>query len=86
MAEKCPNPIEGCPYVGRKTCTITRHHLYHPANQYETPVEKEFRNLPENIEMLERCVHDEAHHQVEPPNKPDLTFMLDALRRCHGES
>jgi hypothetical protein len=49
-----------------------------PANRYQTPIEKAYRELPENKEQLCRWEHDERHYDY-PPKKPDLLEMLRAL-------
>lgn len=81
MAERCPEPQEGCRYAGRKTCMLTTHHLYWPRREYSTPVEEAFRELPENKERLSRCDHDELHRNEFPPIKPNLLQMLQALNK-----
>ena len=79
MAERCPVTSLHCPYAGKKTCIVTRHHLYWPARDYTSPVEHAFRNLPENIQMESRCDHDEIHRTELPPKKPQIEQMLRAL-------
>jgi hypothetical protein len=79
MAERCPVPLDGCQYAGTPECIITRHHLYYYATDYQEPVAKAFRDLPENSEYLPRCEHDELHATTEPPEKPDFRVMAEVV-------
>lgn len=82
--EACPRPKDeraGCPWKDRKGgCYSDNHHLYWPASDYKTPLEKKFRWLPENQEQTCRWEHDEAHHEL-PPEKPSIQEMRSALAR-----
>jgi len=80
--EACPNPNRaGCPWKERKGgCFADNHHLFWPASDYKTPLEKRFRWLPENQEQTCRMEHDEAHHEL-PPEKPSIEQMRQAIAR-----
>lgn len=81
MAERCPEPLEGCKYAGTPECLITKHHNYWPSALFSTLVERHFVNLPENISMERRCEHDEIHATQEPPEKPDVMTMVYAIEQ-----
>lgn len=78
MAEACPAPLETCKYAGTPDCVLTKHHLYWPAPEYTTEIERFFRErLPQNIEYdVPRCEHDEKHATTNPPEKPSQQFMV----------
>ena len=81
MAERCPTPQEGCRYAGTPECIKTVHHHYFPAPDYQDEVGAVFRELPENKTWgVPRCEHDRLHDEIEPPTKPPLEFMVDAIR------
>lgn len=77
--ENCPKENPECKYY--PSCFSDIDHYYFPANDYRKPIEKVFRALPENIELKCRADHDERHAKELPPIKPDLNFMLEAIRR-----
>ena len=79
---ECPEPNkEGCPWQDRKGgCFSDLHHLAHPASSYHTPIEKRFRDLPENKQQLCRYLHDLAHLEA-PPVKPSVDEMRQAIAR-----
>lgn len=79
MAERCSNVAFNCPYKGKKTCILTRHHVYWPAREYTSELEDTFRNLPENIHTESRCDHDEIHRNELPPHKPTTEQMIRAI-------
>lgn len=70
-----PNPE--CKYAGR--CFEDIDHIYWPAKDYTTPVEKEFRELPENKQLICRVLHEQRHATEQPPLKPDRETMLLAI-------
>ena len=80
MGEKCPDCYDGCKYFGTDQAIITTHHLYYPACDYKTRVEKEFRNLEVNKIAICRAIHDEIHATETPPDKPDHQFMCEEVR------
>lgn len=76
----CPNASPECRYFESKHgCRTNVHHLYWPKNQYTTPVEKEFRELPENKERMCMSEHSDLHRLEAPPDKPDREEMLLAI-------
>lgn len=92
MAERCPNPVEGCRYAGTPECLLTEHHLYWPAPDYTTELEVAFRGLLANREQgVPRCVHDTKHtdpitgQPQPPPEKPSIESMAKAVVEARGE-
>ena len=70
--ERCPNPRPDCP---EETPFADDHHIYWPASEYTTPVEKRFRALECNIVRgICRCIHNEEH-TFPPPEKPSVPEM-----------
>ena len=61
------------------------HHFYYPKADYKTKTEKQFRELPENKGYLCRCLHNFIHSTQEPPEKPTLEFMREAIRKSRGK-
>ena len=82
MRENCPIAHEGCKY--HPNCFADTDHYYYPKSDYKTPLEKEFRELPENKQQICREMHDLRHITETPPPKPDLNFMREAIRRYRG--
>lgn len=77
---ECPSANSDCKYWDSKHgCRENVHHLYYPKRYYQTPVEKEFRELPENKERLCMAEHDLIHRTERPPQKPDRDEMLVAI-------
>lgn len=70
-----------CPHLERG-CFEDVDHKYHPRRDYETEIEREFRELPENKTLTCRRVHDERHKYEEAPDKPSRGFMINAIRRA----
>lgn len=69
-----------CKYQNSKHgCRQNIHHIYWPAADYKTDIEKEFRELPENKVALCMQEHDEIHRTELPPEKPDRETMLLAI-------
>jgi hypothetical protein len=64
--------------VGR---VVTRHHIYHPSNDYTSSIERRFRNHPDNIEDLPWCEHKLLHAKNDPPPKPSIEYMAGFLIR-----
>lgn len=70
-------PNDACKYAPH--CFTSIHHLYWPARDYTTPLERLYRSLDENkIEMC-REVHDRLHALEQPPEKPTREEMLHEL-------
>lgn len=68
----CPCPLRGCKY---NPPFSSRHHRYWPRTWYKTPLEKRFRQHPDNIvNGMCRCMHD-LEHCKKPPKKPSRAFM-----------
>lgn len=90
MIERCPNMDVGCPFYDRDPrgplkeeqfhgCYSDSHHVLYPANRYQTPLEKAYRDLPENKEQVCAWTHQLIHEQLPPPKKPSLRRMIAAL-------
>lgn len=78
--EACPGANEDCKYFDtERGCYQDEHHLYYPRKRYKSSVEKAFRQLPENREMLCRAEHDEIHATEPIPHKPSRVEMVQAL-------
>lgn len=60
-----------------------RHHLYWPARDYTSRVDKTFRNLPCNIVVMDEMAHHLFHVCSDPPWKPTRGEMLAAINRHH---
>jgi hypothetical protein len=69
--------------------TMQRHHKYWPRSDYKTTLEKKFRNLPENIQLVTADAHTRIHKQS-PPKKPSHDFMHTRVknheRRCKAKT
>jgi hypothetical protein len=80
MRGECtPEQKERCPLSQHYSDT---HHTKYPASAYRQPVERAFRNLPENLEQMCRYEHNELHANEEPPEKPSIQFMAEAVLRA----
>lgn len=77
--EACTNPDPDCKYYETDYCLQSTHHVYWPRRDYTTSLEKRFRNLPANKELLPRCLHDELHATLESPEKPSYEYMESAV-------
>ena len=76
--ERIPcNPSPSCKYAGR--CYEDIDHIYWPADDYRTPIEKEFRQLEENKRRICRVLHELRHATEAPPEKPSRDEMLLAI-------
>lgn len=76
----CPNENEACRfYETEQGCVSNTHHGYWPKKRYTTPVEREFRALPENQEQLCMAEHLDRHANERPPQKPPREVMLQAI-------
>lgn len=75
---ECPNPDPNCTYAGQG-CFSDIHHTKYPRRDYRTPLEREFRELPENKVRMCRAEHDELHASEFPPPKPSREVMLGAV-------
>ncbi len=63
---------------------LTNHHLFHPRADYTSPLEKEFRELPENQVQIAEEIHRCIHRHQSPPAKPSRVFMYDCLLKTKG--
>ena len=79
MRGECtPEQKMECPLAHHFT---DEHHLYFPRSDYKQPVEKSFRNLPDNTVQLCRNEHNELHATEEPPEKPSIQYMAESILR-----
>lgn len=59
---------------------LTKHHLYYPRRDYQTSeLARAFRELPENIVMVQNWYHNQLHRWQSPPRMPDVETMLAAI-------
>lgn len=82
--ESCPRKWQAaCPRRNSKEgCVRRSHHIFYPASGYETKLEKQFRNLPENRVDMCRQVEEQIHRlQPEGPPKPTQELM----QHCVGQ-
>jgi predicted ester cyclase len=72
---------------GKLTEKLQRHHKYHPRRSYKTRIEKTFRSLPCQIEMLTAEAH-RLRHKLEPNGtpggKPRKEVMIRAIKNHEG--
>lgn len=65
---------------------LSKHHCFWPRRDYTARLERQFRNLPCNIVLLDDFVHRMVHRHSEPPHKPSHEEMVEAIRRhTYGE-
>lgn len=77
MKRDCPSASPECYYA--PNCYSDLHHQYWYSYDYKTPLEKKFRELPQNKEQICRAEHDEIHATQEPPVKPSIDEMVDTI-------
>lgn len=76
----CPFESPDCKYFNNiNGCHTSVHHEFYPRVDYKSPVEKRFRELPENKFEVCRQMHDEIHAHDEPPMKPSIEVMRHAV-------
>jgi len=63
----------------------TRHHLWFPAKNYKSKLERKFRALPCNIVLLDLDVHLLLHKHQTPPTKPSAEEMTEVIKKHIGE-
>jgi hypothetical protein len=69
-----------CPLANTKRgCFEDIHHEFWPKRHYQTPLEKEFRELDENKVQMCRWEHEDLHRYEQPPEKPSREEMINAL-------
>jgi hypothetical protein len=61
-------------------CFEDEHHKYFPKADYQTSTEKQFRELEENKIYGCRDKHNEDHATQPIPTKPELFFMVEAIK------
>lgn len=71
------NPSPECKYFGH--CFEDVDHIYWPRRNYKTSIERSFRELDENKQVICRALHDERHATEQPPKKPSRDEMLQAI-------
>lgn len=81
---ECPEPQPECKYF-TTGCFADIDHVYFPACDYTTPVEKRFRQLPVNKRVLCRMLHEARHATESPPLKPSREFMLGVIATETGK-
>lgn len=57
-----------------------RHHVMWPESIYKHSLEKQYRNLPCNIERMCMELHKELHRVLNPPPKPSRDYMREAIK------
>ncbi len=58
---------------------MTVHHLFWPRRDYQSDLERRFRTLPWNKVEMPAVAHEMLHRYAQPPRKPSLEEMLDAV-------
>lgn len=58
---------------------MTVHHLFWPRRDYQSDLERRFRTLPWNKVEMPAGAHEMLHRYAQPPGKPSLEEMLDAV-------
>jgi len=83
---ECPNASESCKYWESKHgCRTNIHHEFYPACDYTTPIQKEFRELPENKEALCMYEHELKHRTETPPEMPtrdEMLMVINGIRKA----
>lgn len=76
----CQNQSE-CPLKDTmRSCFEDTHHLYYPKAEYTTPTEKRFRELDANKILGCRALHNLRHYTENPPKKPSVQEMNEAIQ------
>lgn len=74
--ERCPHASPRCPEASHKLgCHVVSHHIFWPASEYTTPLEREFRDLPSNRVPMCKGKETELHDNGEHPPKPTSQVM-----------
>jgi hypothetical protein len=58
-----------------------RHHIWWPKKDYQSGIEKRFRELPCNVVWIDSIVHTLLHQYTKPPIKPTHHDMCEAINR-----
>lgn len=76
---KCsPEQKAACP-LRQKNCFRDTHHLGFEARNYQTKVEREWRDKQFNKIDIPRCVHNAIHNSGYEPEKPPREVMLEEI-------
>ena len=76
MELSCSNQ-QDCPlFNSEEGCREDQHHIYYPASEYTTPLEKRFRNFSGNVITICRRYHNDLHATQEPLHKPSREYMM----------
>jgi len=57
-----------------------RQHVMHPANEYQTPLEREFRNLGCFVITMCRCQHENWDRDIAPPKHVSNELMQQIIK------
>lgn len=57
-----------------------RQHVMHPANEYRTPLEREFRNLGCFVITMCRCQHENWDRGIDPPKHVSNELMKQVIK------
>jgi len=57
-----------------------RQHVMHPANEYQTPLEQEFRNLGCFVITMCRCQHENWDRKIAPPKHVSDELMRQIIK------
>ena len=57
-----------------------RQHVMHPANEYRTPIEREYRNLGCFVITMCRCQHENWDRGIAPPKHVSNELMRTVIR------
>lgn len=81
--EDVPCPFlntDQCPvYLQEGECYQDVHHLWYPANEYKTKIEKTFRRLGSQTVQMCRYLHNTEHAIWIRTKKPTVSFMREAI-------
>jgi hypothetical protein len=58
-----------------------RHHIFWPKKDYQSGIERSFRNLPCNVVWIDQYNHNLLHQYTRPPSKPSHHEMCEAINR-----
>jgi hypothetical protein len=63
--------------MGREPVMRNNHHIFFTRAEYKTPIERNIRNMGAFIVRVNAVDHQEMHHFVPPPPKPDHEQLHD---------
>lgn len=63
-----------------------RHHKYWPKRDYKTPLQRQFRQQPCNIDLVTPEEHREIHAKSRetPGGMPSREYMVQTLQACRA--